>query len=491
MEWKDKVTYPSDKVYTDAEVLASTPDNIYRWMCFRIYGTEDPSPNMTPQYRSSVLEYWKKSISYFMNTTGKWIDGVGINVETGIAHPGTGNATQSRRVNNLINAVKRAETRGIRQQSVADRAFTMVEFRQILDLVSTQHRAMMVFQYHLIGRCDDTAHVKKSVMKASTQFPGYLTTKISWSKNVDNVHDCPNQIMLPSMDSPTCVYLNLVLWLEYWIRSGDGSLSQWLFQDGITTRESPVVDQDKEAIVGKKLYSTAVSKATKKAAFTRCELTGNLGSHSIRKLGATECRRRGVSKDDVDYRARWKMKRMQDRYVDIQLTWPDVNAASMLCQGGVCKYVVKSDAGLTDEWIASNVAHGITSIFGSAVGAILGKTLLWACFDSEWQEKVPVDIRHRTISNFICLQRNSDNEYNPIKRVQVIANEGTSLCSSSVEDDLLVDDSLVDDSLVDWIRSRLAYRRRSHLRAVQLLPVRHLTLRRSTRRRRSKRQKIR
>ena len=151
-------------------------------------------------------------------------------------------------------------------------------------------------------------------------------------------NDCPDQILLPSIDSTTCVYLHLALWLEWWIQLGDGSLSQWLFVDGNTTKTSPTGDQDKEAVAGKKLYSVAISKASKSDTFVRCEATGNLGSHSIRKLGASESRRRGVPKDDVDYRACWKVKRMQDRYVDIQLTWPDVNAASsMLCQGGVCK----------------------------------------------------------------------------------------------------------------------------------------------------------
>ena len=43
----------------------------------------------------------------------------------GLANPGSGNATQSRKVDNLINVVKRAETRGIGQQSVADKAFTI------------------------------------------------------------------------------------------------------------------------------------------------------------------------------------------------------------------------------------------------------------------------------------------------------------------------------------------------------------------------------
>ena len=107
---------------------------------------------------------------------------------------------QSKKVNALINAVKKAETQGTGQETVADRAFTMVEFQQVLDLVSPQHKAMMTFQYHLIGRCDDTAHVKKEVLKASTEFAGFLTTKISWSKNLAKQHDCPSQIMLPLID---------------------------------------------------------------------------------------------------------------------------------------------------------------------------------------------------------------------------------------------------------------------------------------------------
>ena len=138
MEYKDKCEYPSDKVYTDAEVLSLTPDDLYKWMSFRVYGTEDPNPQSKPLLRSPSVEYWKKSISYFMNTTAKWTDGVD-------GARGHGNATQSKRVNNLINAVKRAETRGTGQETVADRAFTIVEFRQILDLSSTRHKAMATF----------------------------------------------------------------------------------------------------------------------------------------------------------------------------------------------------------------------------------------------------------------------------------------------------------------------------------------------------------
>ena len=40
---------------------------------------------------------------------------------------GHGNATQSKIVNNLINVMKRAETQGTGQETVADRAFNIVE----------------------------------------------------------------------------------------------------------------------------------------------------------------------------------------------------------------------------------------------------------------------------------------------------------------------------------------------------------------------------
>jgi hypothetical protein len=108
-------------VYTDAEVLVSTLEDLYKWRRFRTYGIDDPSPNMTPKYRSTAVEYWKKSVSYFINTTCKWIDTVGD-------IPGIGNVTQLKKVNNLTNAVKKAETRGIGQESVVDRVFTIKEF---------------------------------------------------------------------------------------------------------------------------------------------------------------------------------------------------------------------------------------------------------------------------------------------------------------------------------------------------------------------------
>ena len=44
------------------------------------------------------------------------------------------------------------------------------------------------------------------------------------------------------------------------------------------------------------------------------------------------------------------------------------------------KPVVDSD--ITDEWLANSVARRISDVFGNNVGVVLGKELLWVCFES-------------------------------------------------------------------------------------------------------------
>jgi len=58
---------------------------------------------------------------------------------------------------------------------------------------------------------------------------------------------------------------------------------------------------------------------------------------------------------------------MQDNYTDIQLVWPDINAASKLCHKGICLYNEKDGSGLTDEWIAVLVTPAIQGVFGDGI----------------------------------------------------------------------------------------------------------------------------
>ena len=207
------------------ELSTVTPDDIYRWMCLKTYLKEDPTQTDKPLLRAASLEYWKKAISYFFNTTSKWNE-----------TSQTGNPTQSKKINSLIKVVKKNEIRGNGAESHTDRPFTIGEFFQLHDLIDSQkYKAALNFQYQLMDCIDDTSHVRKKFLQASTQFPGYLTTKIVWSKNVQDELNCPTQIMLPCGKKEMCPYLSLAVFLEDWIQNGNGAGSQWLFGKGTTT----------------------------------------------------------------------------------------------------------------------------------------------------------------------------------------------------------------------------------------------------------------
>ena len=57
------------------------------------------------------------------------------------------------------------------------------------------------------------------------------------------------------------------------------------------------------------------------------------------------------------------------------------------------------------------------------VGEILAKPLVWAAFDELWAEKVHDSICIRIVSEYLRLER--ELQGNPIRRVEVIPNEGS------------------------------------------------------------------
>lgn len=423
MEYINNRTYPSDKVFSAQELGVLKPEDIHRWMCWKIYGNPTPGNDAQPKMRSSTIQYWKKAISYFMPTDSGWNDAVEA-----------GNPTKSKLINRLHKAVKKAETRGQGKPSRADRKFTDDEFDRALDLLGSngssavvdrrRFQAMVKFQYHLIGRCDDTAHVKKEVIRESTQFAGHLVAQMRWSKNVTDERDCPNQLIMGSMNPKYCVELGLALFLEKWIGDGEGAISQWLFANGTTTRSDEVTDQDKEAASLKTAYSRYVTKAVLESPSFVKDGPGQLGTHSIRKIAVTNCRQRGCSKDECDYRARWKFsRRMQDTYTDTQLNWPDIKAGSKLCQGGVCKYKVKEGLGITDQWLATEICPNIAGAFDHRVAAILAKPLLWACFEPNVMTEVPNELYQTVCGKIRASNLNLEQGVNPIEKVELIPSQ--------------------------------------------------------------------
>ena len=70
-----------------------------------------------------------------------------------------------------------------------------------------------------------------------------------------------------------------------------------------------------------------------------------LGTHSIRKYAATVARKSDFSKDsNVDYRARWKSKLMQDNYVGMELSWPDISFVQASFASGVLLFTKQEKA---------------------------------------------------------------------------------------------------------------------------------------------------
>jgi hypothetical protein len=403
MCYNNKINYPKDWEFSIQELAPITPEMICKYFCFRAYGHENASPDDIPTLaKSNTLLCWKKHISWFMvNRLIPWDD---IHCH--------GNPTRSSSLNDLIATVKKKEARGQGKKSCADRPFETSEFIQVLtslmDAPATEfdrkyrYPAMLKTMFHFIARGDDAAHIFKSSLVQSTEYPWMLMLKLRWSKNVNEHRDCPHQAMLGSMNPLFCVLIALAIFLEVWIERGQGRTSQWMFTDGVTTANSPPEEIEKETDRCKSGLYCAVKSIVKSPLFVLDPAVENseykLANHSTKKYATTHARRRGVLKDFTDVRARWKNKRMQETYADVVLPWPDIKSASVLCMGGICKYKIAAGVHISDAWLSDHVCPGISQCFGRSVAAILAKSLLWATMDQEWSEHVPEGLRTRILN---------------------------------------------------------------------------------------------
>ena len=129
MRYKDKIAYPNDYVFSVEELTTITPEHIYAWMCYRVYGKEDPDPTDRPLFAmENGVKGWKKQLSYYM------IDN--LNAWREVTRDG--NPTRSTLINDLIKAVGLKETRGLGLPSNADRPFEPHEFVQFLFHIKVQ-----------------------------------------------------------------------------------------------------------------------------------------------------------------------------------------------------------------------------------------------------------------------------------------------------------------------------------------------------------------
>lgn len=216
--------------------------------------------------------------------------------------------------------------------------------------------------------------------------------------------------------------------MEFWISNGHGNDTEFTFGiQGLTSAENI------------KIRATNALKTVINDPEFECTLKSKRGTHSIRKFATTRARNCGCPKDEIDMRARWKHKRQQDTYADTILPWPDARVAVALCKGGVIHYNVKADSGITEDWILAHVVPNIMTLFERPVSLVLGRALLWRCFDETESIIVPDTIRNRVRAAYNDLgdtcQLMADE--NPIEKISIIVtgNDAQVFIDLLLEDD--------------------------------------------------------
>ena len=446
--------YTRTQAYRTSELNAITPLDVLRWMNIKTFGIPDPPLDANPvSARSSSLNFYKKSISFYMpNRLIAWS-----------TTRNEGNPTRSNEINDLLKRVKRKE---VRKQGVSPqcrRAITDREFRLLLTVLQAENSeiavatnpivlrfglpALLNFQFHLIARIDDTTQVLLSNLRAHDFFgTNVLKTRLNWSKNVAEERDAPWQIVLGSMDTAFCVFISTALWLEMAFSRGSpiAMLSPYLFSfsDDVSIPGGGLKTKDVvQNILGQHVFRRPEFQSIigEEGADNANERIGLLGSHSIRKFAATHSRRCGITKDEKDIRGRWKNRaRVSDAYDDVELPYPDAKVASKLCIGGPCFYLLANeqtngespgdnDANLTmmmKTFLLTHVVPNVRRRMSESCSFILGKALLWYMYSPN--NAVPQDFAAPIKQELNEILRSAGNtnvddpDFNPVKKVPVV-----------------------------------------------------------------------
>lgn len=209
MSYKDEVVYPKGTIFTPEQLSSIRPEHFVAFLNMAAYGTPNPGPEDRPtNARDSTLINYKRHISYYMP-----INDMHWNQLTS-----QGNPTRCRIVNAVIASVAKHQVRKEGKASKAVRAFTILEFKQLLlqvDLVRRspadpfRFRAILLTQWQLIARIDDVQNLVASDFCHKSDFPDFIFAKMKWSKNMREERDSGTQILLPAMDEELCVYIAL------------------------------------------------------------------------------------------------------------------------------------------------------------------------------------------------------------------------------------------------------------------------------------------
>ncbi|CAB9524937.1 expressed unknown protein [Seminavis robusta] len=310
----------------------------------------------------------------------------------------SGNPTKSDPVNEVVKEVKKAETQHRGKKSCATRDLTETEYRKVVhelygkgSFESTIRTACMLKQQvHLITRTDDISKLKYSDYKPHPDFPFALSCKVHWSKNISEERQCPDQIILGSMDTDFCAMLGLANYMEASFNYGYGAAGR---EDAfLFTPESDPKLAPKHCNAA---YRNILKAVFLSAPFLAVALliASVLGSHSIRKFAATLARGMGATADEVDIRGRWKARlsgRVVDAYISPEQPWIDARVAEKLAWGLYCLQATPDAKRVTPDWLIEHVVPR-THAFYDGVNDIslhLALPLLWAALDESWEERM-------------------------------------------------------------------------------------------------------
>ena len=208
MSYRDGTVYPSNHVFSQEELAAVTADEIVTYFNYRSYGKVAPTLDDRPTHcRLASIAYWKKALSFFMPLKNhKWNE-----------LTKTGNPTKSQAILDMMARVKRFETRKQGAPSQARRPMKLAEIKAALhelrasDDLEAKYGlpALFCFQFHSIGRIDDTCKWYRSNLAPHGSHPGKAARfRLTWSKNVSDERDAPWQHLFGCMDWVLCTILH-------------------------------------------------------------------------------------------------------------------------------------------------------------------------------------------------------------------------------------------------------------------------------------------
>ena len=93
-------------------------------------------------------------------------------------------------------------------------------FRQHKDPLCRYRNPLIgIYQFHFITRADDVCNFKLDDPKSHPNYDFALAQSVRWSKNVRDSRNCPDQLLLASMDYKSCIFVAMAIWLEYFIEN--------------------------------------------------------------------------------------------------------------------------------------------------------------------------------------------------------------------------------------------------------------------------------